>query len=400
MSRLSLQEDRSPNERGASLGAILFSIPFILVGFGVLIFGLWPIYRNYQSQSWIEVPATILSAELNENYDSDGSTYSVAVHYSYEVQGQHFTSDKIDFYTGSDSSKSFHENRYRILKPYIGSTRLYPAYVDPADPSDAVLFREVRWLATGFLTGFGSIFLVVGLVVVVMAVKGTKVLRFEAEQKQRYPEKPWLLREDWSKRVVHCSTKGSSVALAIVTFLVNGISAPIPFAIADELSRGSPNYLVLLLLVFNLVGLFLLYVTILSILRWRRFGRSEFHLHELPFQIGGELKGTLVASEKLQDGNPFLMLTLQCVESTTSGSGKNRQTTTKVLHETGSKIQLSGGLMRQNYLHVPIRVPIDSSAPATSEDTNPRIQWILRCTAELPGVDFSANFDVPVFYER
>ena len=83
---------------------------------------------------------------------------------------------------------------------------------------------------------------------------------------------------------------------------------------------------------------------------------------------------------------------LSCVRPRTTGSGKNRSTPETVLWQ--DQHQTAGGMT--DAIAVRFAIPADRRA---TDDTDPddQIVWRLNTRAELPGVDFAAQFEVPVF---
>lgn len=89
---------------------------------------------------------------------------------------------------------------------------------------------------------------------------------------------------------------------------------------------------------------------------------------------------------------------LQCVELRQSGSGKNRSTHEIPLWE--EKRQVGAGEVHAGRLGtaVPIRFTIPHRLQETTMQPGRRsILWRLALCAELPGVDYATNFEVPVF---
>jgi hypothetical protein len=172
-----------------------------------------------------------------------------------------------------------------------------------------------------------------------------------------------------------------------------GISLPVVLSIPRELGKG--NQPVLLALLFPLAGVGLGMAAARITLRMRKFGCSELELHTLPGVLGGTLTGALEIPVKVRAATGF-KLRLTCVRRTTSGSGKNRSTSERVLweeHKTLVKEFLDHERDRTG-LPVFFRVPCDQPQ---SEAGNPSILWRLDVAATVPGIDYAARFEVPVF---
>jgi len=109
------------------------------------------------ARSWQEVPCKILESKVGSHSGKNGPTYSVDVTFSYNVNGGEYRSDRYRFFGGSSSG---YKSKEAEVKRYpVGSTST--CYVNPADPTDAVLNRGFH---AGMLFGLlGLIFLLIGL---------------------------------------------------------------------------------------------------------------------------------------------------------------------------------------------------------------------------------------------
>jgi hypothetical protein len=111
---------------------------------------------------------------VGEHSDSDGTTYSVDVVYTYMVDGRSFQSDRYGFLGGSSSGRTRKEE---IVGRYPPGARV-PCWFDPAHPEQAVLSREpsAEWL-------FGLIplvFLLVGAGGIVWTLRANRRQRMAA----------------------------------------------------------------------------------------------------------------------------------------------------------------------------------------------------------------------------
>ena len=110
---------------------------FGLFGGAFLLFFLAPAMKSIGALSWNAVPCTMLESRVEEHPGDDGSTYSVEVRYRYEVEGREYTGDRYRFLGGSSSGHSGKQAVVDRLSPGTVTT----CYVDPADPTKAVLHR-------------------------------------------------------------------------------------------------------------------------------------------------------------------------------------------------------------------------------------------------------------------
>ena len=132
-------------------------------------------------------------------------------------------------------------------------------------------------------------------------------------------------------------------------------------------------------------------------MQWRKFGDITFQMMSVPGVLGGRLCGTIriptVALLKKE-----MLVTLVCVQRLSSGTGKNRTTITTTLWKTEKKISPKEFLQQGRSTAIPVEFYIPCNQPV-SKSNNPdkSITWSIHAKAAMPGIDFSASFEVPVF---
>ncbi len=150
------------------------------------------------------------------------------------------------------------------------------------------------------------------------------------------------------------------------------------------------NRAALIALLFPAVGVGLLVWAVRATIRRRRYGTSVLELGTLPAVVGHALEGTLRTPAGLRPPEGFRVV-LSCIRRVTSGSGRNRSTSERILWQEERRATASG-------VGVPVAfaIPTDAtpSDPGRSDD---RTLWRLEVSAEVPGVDYAAGFEVPVF---
>ena len=148
--------------------------------------------------------------------------------------------------------------------------------------------------------------------------------------------------------------------------------------------------------IFPVIGLLLLGWAIRTTIAWKKFGASTFKMLSVPGVIGGSLSGAIETSVKLRPQDGF-HLRLACVKRVRVGSGKDSSTTETVLWQA-EKTMNEDLLDEPRRSGIPVSFPIPADAMPT-DNTVPTnaIIWRLVAQAKLPGVDYSATFEVPVF---
>jgi len=118
---------------------ILFFAVFLLAGLAATyVMLVRPVWRILAARSWREVPCVVLSSRVEGHSDSDGTTYSVDILYSYAVDGRELKANRYHFMSGSTSG---YDGKAAIVRRYPPG-RLTVCYVNPNDATDAVLTRD------------------------------------------------------------------------------------------------------------------------------------------------------------------------------------------------------------------------------------------------------------------
>lgn len=152
-----ISESQVPGGMGRGCMVLFFGI-FFLAGAAMTWFLLIrPVIQIVEARSWPEVPCTVVSSHVASHSDSDGTTYSVEITYTYEVAGREYTGDRYNFVVGSSSG---YRGKAKVVDQHPpGSETL--CRVDPDDPSRSVMNVGFD---IGYLWGlFGLPFLLVGL---------------------------------------------------------------------------------------------------------------------------------------------------------------------------------------------------------------------------------------------
>lgn len=375
---------------------VLFALPFAAAGVFLGILTVRMLWTWAETREWQEVPTRILHSELITNTDDDSTTYRVEARYSYEFAGVTFEGERVGLSTGSDNIGSFHEDKYQELSRYRSSGQPFRCYVDPAKPSRAILYRQLRWGLLALMGVFSCLFTGIGVGMIVAALVGRRRVQEAAELAADHPSEPWRWKPEWTDGRIAASGKNQFLLPAIMATFWNLVSTPLLFVIPTEV-RDNGNHLALIGLVFPVVGLGLAVWAVRAFIRWQKFGDSVLELSPCPGIIGGPLAGRILTSVNLRPSKGF-RLTLSCVNRVTSGSGKNRRTSESVLWQQEKHLQRQLAEFDPTRAEIPVdfQVPFDAAPTEEKSDDN-EILWRLEVAAEVPGVDYNSQFEVPVF---
>jgi hypothetical protein len=243
---------------------------------------------------------------------------------------------------------------------------------------------------------FGSVFAFIGGGLMYGAVRGYGLVSQQAAREEASPFSPWLWRTDWASRRAESLNKKGAVVLWVLAVLCNAVTLPFLLGMAQQFARNR-NPIMFVLLGFNLMGAILIVKAAQATIRRRRFGDTYFEFDSLPFSTGERVRGkiNLQLDARADHG---IDLRLTCVRKVVTGSGDNSATNQIVLWQADQNVP--SGAVAPGPLGRAI--PVDFSIPADSAITshdNPRDQilWLLHAQADVPGVDYTDDFEIPVF---
>ncbi len=131
----------------------LFPIVFSIAGIGLLVFGWQELFSGYSSKDWKTTQGVVIESRAVDNgrSKSGGRNYKPVIVYSYDVERDSFTSDRILF---GMASKEW-------LSIYPEGTSVTVAY-NPSDPSQSTLTAGAHYTAW-IAPSMGAAFLAAGL---------------------------------------------------------------------------------------------------------------------------------------------------------------------------------------------------------------------------------------------
>ena len=297
---------------------------------------------------------------------------------------------------GADNFGSFQLDAYRELIACQKANRPFHCYVNPAQPDQAILYRDLRWemmvVQLIFVLMFGS----VGFGLLFGGLAAVKKSRAEAALAAAHPEARWMWKADWAAGQIVSSQKNAMRATLLFAVFWIVVTAPLLLVLPGEILTKH-NRVALLGLTFPAIGLLLAGWAVYAVLRWRKFGQSIFQMASVPGVVGGQLAGVIRTSAKIRPEDGFHLL-LRCVRRVTTGAGKSRHTTETVAWEDEriAMHELLDDLAEQSAIPVAFDIPYDCQ-PSDERNADDQIVWRLTAAAEVPGIDYTATFEVPIF---
>lgn len=249
--------------------------------------------------------------------------------------------------------------------------------------------RDRDWARAGFLAIFALSFGGVGIGGITLALRGRRRAEDALAREARSPESPWLWRADWADRRITDTSRTSMWSAWAFAALWNLISLPGAVLATRSAIQGGQRA-ALLALVFPLVGLGVVVWAVRATLRYRRYGISTLELGSLPAVVGHALEGTIRTPAGLNPAGGFREI-LSCIRRETTGSGRDRSTWDNVLWQEEHRVSSTAARLPVAFAIPREAVPCD---PVLAGD---RVFWRLDVIGDVPGVDYAATFEVPVF---
>ena len=250
-----------------------------------------------------------------------------------------------------------------------------------------------RWV--GVL--ISAIFALIGSGIIYAGIYGNRKLKEQAAFEASNPQSPWLWRKDWAASRAESRNRNSAFGLWAAAIFVNGIVFTIAISVVPQLWRTSDPK-ALFPLAFCVVGVVLAGAAIRASIRRKRFGQTYFEFASLPFSPGRTLKGTIHLRFNT-DARHGIDLSLSCVRQVITGGPKNRSTMRSVLWQADKNVpqaSLAPGPMGDAVIPVEFGIPSDAYE-SNHDNLNDQVLWLLHAQADVPGVNYSDDFEVPVF---
>lgn len=236
----------------------------------------------------------------------------------------------------------------------------------------------------------------IGAGLLFVAVGGYRRMKKQAAIEEANPATPWLWRADWAIQKAESPRKKTEITAWVVCIFCNLVIIPVAISAIPQLAR-SKDPRVFLVLAFGLIPAILFVYAIRATLRRQRFGNTYFEFYSLPFSPGGRLAGRIHL--KLDsNASHGVDLRISCVRRMTTGSGDSRSTSEAVLWQAEQNVPLGAIGMDPSGRTIPVDFAIPADAYVTDHD-NPsdQVLWLLHAHADIPGIDYTDDFELPVF---
>lgn len=217
--------------------------------------------------------------------------------------------------------------------------------------------------------------------------------RDDRERRARYPDQPWLWRSEWADGHIPSRAAISAGCLWAFGFLWFAMCSPV---LLLSFPRDSGQRLVLEIFrwIFPAAGIGVLLAAAYLTLRKRKYGVSYCRLDAVPAQLGATLRAEVETHVHERPANGF-RATLSCVERVTT-HGRETRVSESVLWQDEQVVTDATPGVEGVRVPIAFELPADAS-PSNEIDPDDVVIWRLELAAEVPGIDYAAQFELPVF---
>jgi hypothetical protein len=382
----------------------LFGLPFLGAG----LFMSWLYFSGYVkwwvAQSWVEVPCWIESTELKRNSGDDSDTYKALAAYRYEFGGNIYQGDRVSFQGGSDNIGDFQQEAHRELSLYAGgkssgaegATRApFRCYVNPANPSEAVIYRTLRWQMQAFMAIFALTFPAVGAGLVFGGLVGMRMLKKEAALSENHPGEPWKWKARWAESSIPESPAAGGKALVLYTLWSALIIFPLILATAMS-GAFQTDKTVWLLMIFVVIWCIPAWHTAKRLRHRLAVGKTRFELQESPAWPGGLLRGSILLAKTLPP-RAAAEIGISCEKRTTRGSGEDKSTITEKMWSHQEIVSQDRITRDFTGFRLPVSIAIPADAPESGTGGDAATEHVWKLELKVPGTVVHSVFEIPVF---
>ena len=277
------------------LGTAALMLVVILMFGGTGVFATYEIvtmiYDGARAREWTEVQADAVSARS----------------YHYRFGGRDYESDRwgLERLGGSDNIGTWYRDMMDRVETAYKKHRPLAIYVNPADPAEAVIDRNIRWMQVLLFVPFAICFGGVGVGALWMLVS---IFRDSPDKEKQEKAAQPVIRP---ARTVTSNLRGPAIGRWIFAIFWNAISMPVAIAMVPEAVQKG-DYAALIILLFPLVGLFLLWSAISSTISALRHGSATLDMLTAEPRPGAPLQGTIQFARGVTAGEPF-RVQLECI---------------------------------------------------------------------------------------
>ena len=358
----------------------LFFSAFLLIGLATFYsMGFRPALQLLQSEKWQKTPCLVISSSVGSHDNDDGTTYSIDILYSYDINGKEYRSNTYSFIGGSSSG---YRGKQEIVNKYPPGTNTV-CYVSPENPADSVLNRN-------FTTD-----MLFGLIPLLFVFAGAGGIFYTLRKKDNADDNSMEYDSrslsDYSGGESELKPTngpwGSFLGGLIFTLFWNGIVSIFVYHGVQGWLKGRPDWtLTIVLTPFAIIGLLLVYGTLCCFIALFN-PRPKIKVNSKSICAGSKLKVQWEINEKSAELFRKLMINLKCIRGESNNRNIKKNTVESfTIVETEDPYRVASGSKD---------IIIPETALPSSE--NEKIYWIITLKGTLrsrPKIDLEYRINV------
>lgn len=209
-------------------------------------------------------------------------------------------------------------------------------------------------------------------------------------------EKVWLSNKKWASNQIRSNANVTLIVLWVFALFWNAVTIPIWLQLSDILDKAEREPLTYIVFLFPLAGLYIVVLAINASREKLSFGHTPLAMDPFPGSIGGHIGGR-IETKIPYTGQTRGQITLQCVYSYQTGSGKDRRRTESIKWQNTGICHLDNSA-RGTVFKFRFNTPDD--LPESNTDKRRSDYYFWRISLEVKedtAGDLRRNFVVPVF---
>ena len=246
------------------------------------------------------------------------------------------------------------------------------------------------------LTVIGAVFGLAGLWLMIAGLRGELSERRRARLQRENPDEPWLADHAWNTEQSVSSTGRKARGMFIAWVVMMAFLSPFHWW---AFWSDDGNWIVIsFVCLFDLALFAMLCNVVYLVMRQLKYGSSYVRFDRFPYRLGDTLDVMWGSKSGIGQYNK-ITFTLRCIEEVTETSGHGDNRNTKIVHYQlwSDKYAINEPGEHTPGLEVPVTFLLQEDAPPTALTGTPPHYWEIEVHADTPGVDFRADYLVPVY---
>ncbi|MEZ5529172.1 MAG: DUF3592 domain-containing protein [Porticoccaceae bacterium] len=383
------------NNKGTKAVGFIFGLMFFISG----LWAVWLTTHNafqawFMAVNYVPAKAYVESVSLKSVRHDNATTYQTVATYRYTYHGKEYTGDRVSIHSGSDNVGSYQEDMAQKLKTAYYNQRSITIYVDPNNPVNSIIDKNLRPLLLILPACIAGPFLVIGFVLMRLSLTSGRNSWSSSRLNDNLPpdseNNSTQVSQEQSREGIKAINHRTLWIWTIFAAMFNFPTLPLLLLMPHEVRKG--NYGVLFGLVFVAVGLVFLTIVVRALLEQRRFRDVKLFLQPYPSQIGEAVAGYLyVPIEKRP--NQYYKVTLELMHTERKSTSEGTSNVTSSVWQratkgnaystpTGSRVEFS--------FHIPEGMNESRSGDGLG------YWWQITVKCNNRGINLNRKYEIPV----